>query len=146
VTSLNSQAFTHGRGHNMSGGLVGPELFAEIRQTILAVRGGRYVSTESDLSANTAAPGRFPDHAVILDADLDAATHALTGATSCLATVCQWNNSTGKYKETSQQITVWNHDEATNHAADTFGLAKFQNGHYWFLGDCEPMAVREVPE
>ena len=90
-------------------------------------------------------PSAFPDHAVILDAALPAATHALAGAASCLATVCQWNTTTGVYKETDLQVRVWNHSESTSHEIDTFGMAKYQNGHYWVLGDCEPMAVRAVP-
>lgn len=91
-------------------------------------------------------PSAFPDHAVILNAELPGATHALTGATSCLATICQWDTSANTYKETDQQIRVWNHAESTDHAADTFGVARNINGHYWFFGDCEPMASREVPE
>jgi hypothetical protein len=86
---------------------------------------------------------RFPDHAVILDADLAAATHALTGATSCLATVCRWDTVAEEYVETDQQVKVWNHAEATEHAVNTFGVARHIDGHYWFFGDCEPMADRD---
>lgn len=80
--------------------------------------------------------------AVILDADLAAASHALTGATSCLATVCEWSAVDEEYTETDVQITVWNHAEATSHVTDTFGVARIINGHWHFFGDCEPMASR----
>lgn len=86
---------------------------------------------------------RFPDHAVILDADLPAAMHALTGATSCLATVCRWDTVAEIYVETNKKIKVWNHAEATEHGEDTFGVAKHIDGHYWFFGDCDPMADRD---
>lgn len=78
--------------------------------------------------------------AVVLDADLPAATQAMTGASSALATVCQWDG-TG-YIETDEQVTVWNHSESTTHQQDTFGIADTVDGHYWFLGDCAAMAAR----
>lgn len=84
----------------------------------------------------------YQEHAVILDADLAAATHALTGASSCLATVCEWDSGTNDYIETARQITVWNHAEATSHVTDTFGLARWIDGHWHFFGDCDPMASR----
>jgi hypothetical protein len=84
----------------------------------------------------------YKEHAVILDADLPAASHALTGATSCFATVCEWNSADEEYAETAKQITVWNHAEATAHVEDTFGIARWIDGHWHFFGDCEPMAAR----
>lgn len=80
--------------------------------------------------------------AVILDDDLNAATHSLTGATSCLATVCRWSNVDQEYAETTHQETVWNHAESTNHVADTFGYARWIDGHWHFFGDCHAMASR----
>lgn len=80
--------------------------------------------------------------AVILDDELAAASHALTGATSGLATVCQWSAVTETYEETEVQITVWNHAEQTSHAVDTFGVAKDIDGHWHFFGDCGAMAER----
>lgn len=79
---------------------------------------------------------------VILDADLAAASHALTGATSCLATVCEWNTTDEEYAETAKQITVWNHSENANHVADTFGYARWIDGHWHFFGDCHAMNAR----
>lgn len=84
----------------------------------------------------------YQEHAVILDADLAAATHALTGGASCLATVCAWDSGVSDYIETARQITVWNHAEATAHLTDTFGIARWIDGHWHFFGDCEPMASR----
>jgi len=84
----------------------------------------------------------YQEHAVILDADLAAASHALTGATSCLATICAWDSGVSDYIETSRQITVWNHAEATSHVTDTFGIARWIDGHWHFFGDCDPMAAR----
>ena len=84
----------------------------------------------------------YKEHAVILDADLAAATHALTGATSALATVCVWDSGVSDYIETTRQITVWNHAEATSHADNTFGIARWIDEHWHFFGDCGPMAAR----
>jgi hypothetical protein len=126
----------------MSGGMIGPEYDGQIRQTIIAVRQMGRVSTEMDLTAQGKAASRFPDHAVILDEALAVATHALTGATSALATVCKWNTADEEYVETDLQISVWNHSESTAYALDTFGVARMINGHWWFFGDCDPMAAR----
>jgi cyclopropane fatty-acyl-phospholipid synthase-like methyltransferase len=79
---------------------------------------------------------------VILDAVLPAASHALTGASSCLATVCEWDTTEEEYTETAQQITVWNHAEAVSHVANTFGYARWIDAHWHFFGDCDPMAAR----
>lgn len=78
--------------------------------------------------------------AVVLDASLTAASNAMTGASSCLATVCVWDGS--DYTETDEQVTVWNHSESTDYPINTFGIADTIDGHYWFLGDCEAMATR----
>jgi hypothetical protein len=83
---------------------------------------------------------------VILDAALPAASHSLTGATSCLATVCRWDSDAGEYAETDRQVTVYNHSEVTSHEDDTFGYAEVIDGHLHFFGDCEPMISREPPE
>jgi len=105
-------------------------------------RGRRSRDAELDLQTPGNKPSRFKDHAVILDDDLPAATHSLTGATSCLATMCLWSKTENEYSETSKQITVWNHSESTAHVLDTFGIARWINGHWHFFGDCEPMAAR----
>lgn len=84
----------------------------------------------------------YQEHAVILDDDLPAASHALTGGASCLATVCAWDSGASDYIETARQITVWNHAESTNHVADTFGFARWIDGHWHFFGDCHAMASR----
>ena len=126
----------------MSGGMIGPEYDGQIRQTILAVRNLGRTSSEMDLSAQQKATSRFPDHAVILDAALAVATHALTGATSALATVCKWDTTAEEYTETDLQITVWNHSESAAHAINTFGIARHIDGHWHFFGDCDPMAAR----
>lgn len=122
--------------------MIGPEYDGQIRQTIIAVRSMGRTSSEMDLSAQQKATSRFPDHAVILDAALAVATHALTGATSALATVCKWDTTDEEYIETALQITVWNHAESTAHAIDTFGIARHIDGHWHFFGDCDPMAAR----
>ena len=126
----------------MSGGMIGPEYDGQIRQTIVAVRNLGRTSSEMDLSAQQKATSRFPDHAVILDAALAVATHALTGATSALATVCKWDTTAEEYTETDLQITVWNHSETTPSSVDTFGFARHIDGHYCFFPDCAPMASR----
>jgi hypothetical protein len=131
-----------GRTVTMSGGLIGPEYDAQIRETILAVRGQRRVSTEGDLSGSQRFASRFSEKAVILDAALGVATSSQTGATSALAAIQRWSVTDGEYIETEQQITVWNHSESTAYAADTFGFARFIQGHWCFFGDCAAMAER----
>lgn len=79
---------------------------------------------------------------VILDADLPAASHALTGPTSCLATICKWTSSDEEAAERTSQITVWNHSENANHVADTYGEAEWHEGHWHFHGDCHAMNAR----
>jgi hypothetical protein len=86
--------------------------------------------------------GTQPPRAVILDAALDVATHALTGATSALATRLDWSVTDEEYTESSQQITVWNHSESQSFEADTFGMAFWVDGHWVFFGDCAPMESR----
>jgi len=89
--------------------------------------------------------GAQPPIAVILDAALAVATHSLTGATSCLATRCDWSVEDEEYTEASgdvEQITVWNHSESDSYEVDTFGKAEWIDGHWWFVGDCGPMANR----
>jgi hypothetical protein len=95
---------------------------------------------ESEYNENV--PWNAPPIAVIIDAALDVATHALTGATSCLATICQWSDVDEEYSETTDQITVWNHSESDSYEVDTFGKAEWIDGHWWFNGDCGPMAAR----
>ncbi len=126
----------------MTGGLVSPEYDTQIRETIRAVRGNRRVSKEGDLSAPQKRASRFSEKVVILDEDLPAASHSLTGATSGLATVCKWSVADGQYTETSMQLTVWNHAENANHVTDTFGYIRFIDGHWHFFGDCHPMGAR----
>jgi len=127
----------------MSGGLIGPEYDSQIRETILAVRGKRMKSTEMDAAAQQLAASRFPDHMVILDSALPAATHALTGVSSCLATVCRWSVENEEGSESELQIKVWNHSESKSYDDDTFGIARFIAGHYLFFGDCAGMTDRE---
>ena len=79
---------------------------------------------------------------VILDADLPAATHSLTGAGSCSATVCEWSTVTEQGSERTRSETVWNHSEKTSFEVDTFGVARWIEGHWVFFGDCGPMASR----
>jgi hypothetical protein len=79
---------------------------------------------------------------VILDAALDVATDSKTGATSCLATRLAYSVTDNEYSETDQQVTVWNHSESDSYEIDTFGKAEWIDGHWWFFGDCGPMAAR----
>ena len=79
---------------------------------------------------------------VILNADLPAATHSLTGAGSCAATVCGWSTVTSTGSERTRTETVWNHSEKTSFETDTFGVARWIEGHWIFFGDCGPMTAR----
>jgi hypothetical protein len=83
--------------------------------------------------------------AVIIDEALDAASDSKTGATSGLATRCNWNAEDEEYVEADSdvdQVTVWNHSESDSYDADTFGFAHWIDGHWVFLGDCAAMASR----
>jgi len=126
----------------MSGGLIGPEYDGQIRQTIIAVRQMRRVSTEMDLTAQSKAATRLVPHAVVLDAALPNATNSKLSPTSALATVLRWSVQFSRYVETNLQVRVWNHSESTSYDADTFGKADPIDGHYWFIGDCAPMQDR----
>jgi len=108
-------------------------------------RGNKTVDTDYN-NQQRLTPSRFPPRCVILDAALGAASNSKTGATSCLATICQWSESAGKYTETGKQIKVWNHSESTGHAINTFGSADHKDGHYWFFGDCDAMITRDDEE
>jgi hypothetical protein len=87
-------------------------------------------------------PRQARPRAFILDAALAVATHSLTGATSCLATLCEWSTEENKYTETDQQETVWNHSESDSYETDTFGFGFKIDAHWVFMGDCGPMASR----
>lgn len=100
------------------------------------------IDTREGVYRETRTRGQTPPKGVIIDAALDVATHALTGATSCLATICEWSPTDTEYTETAQQITVWNHSESQSFEADTFGKAEWIDGHWWFFGDCGPMEAR----
>lgn len=84
------------------------------------------------------------DMCVILDDALAVATDSKTGATSGDATVCYWSVADEEYAESDpvQQITVYNHSESTSYSEDTFGVARWIDGHWWFFGDCTAMAAR----
>jgi len=83
-----------------------------------------------------------PPIAVVLDATLAVAVNSKTGATSALATRCIWSSEQNEYSELQIQITVWNHSESDHYDAGTFGFASWIDGHWWFIGDCAPMAAR----
>lgn len=105
----------------------------------------RGIPTDTNATRSPRPMGTQPPIAVILDAALDVATHALTGATSALATRCDWSVVDEQYTEAPgevDQITVWNHSESQSYEADTFGKAEWIDGHWWFIGDCAPMGAR----
>jgi hypothetical protein len=91
---------------------------------------------------------------VILDEDIDSAGNSREGENG-RATVQWWNpdnnrfepleDTTGRETPYAIDVEVWNHSESTDHLEDTFGEAKFKHDHFWFFGDCDPMAVRPVP-
>lgn len=82
-------------------------------------------------------------YAVVLDEALAAAGDSMRSPTSGLATVLEWSTTDEEYTESELQIEAWNHSESTDHAIDTFGVAEWIDGHYWFFGDCDAMANRE---
>jgi len=129
----------------MTGVTMSPEFNKQVVEAVKSDRRRRGVKTvDTDYGAAERKPGdRLRRKAVILDAALAAATHSLTGATSCLATVCQWSVEDEEYIKTDEQVKVWNHDETVDHAIDTFGAAVPIDGHYWFQGSCDAMADRE---
>jgi hypothetical protein len=126
----------------MNGGLISPEYDAQLRDVIKSDRQRKRMSAEVVEAPQKRKASAFSEHAVILDEDLPAATHALTGASSCLATVCRWSTADEEYVETSLQLTVWNHSENANHVTNTYGVIRFIDGHWHFFGDCHAMASR----
>jgi hypothetical protein len=102
----------------------------------------RGMPTDSNTSRGPRPMGTQPPITVILDAALDVATDSKTGATSCLATRLAYSVVDEEYSETTDQITVWNHSESDSYEVDTFGKAEWIDGHWWFFGDCGPMAAR----
>jgi hypothetical protein len=121
---------------------ISAEYELQIRDTVRRDIRGRRTSVDGRPTSPRQQPSLFPEFAVILDADLPAASNSLRGGTHCLATVCRWSMSQKKYVETEKQIEVWNHSETLSHQTNTFGDARMKDGHYWFFGDCEPMADR----
>jgi hypothetical protein len=120
------------------GAALGPRALKQIQNLIL--ESARRLQNERPQSGKWHSQQTI--RAVILDAALDVATHALTGATSALATRCIWSPTDEEYTETEQQITVWNHSESDEYEINTFGKAEWIDGHWWFMGDCGPMASR----
>jgi len=99
----------------------------------------------SDTGKGPRPTGTQPPIAVILDAALGVATHSRTGATSCAATRLDYSVTSGQYTEANAsvpKITVWNHSESDEYEINTFGKAEWIDGHWWFMGDCGPMASR----
>lgn len=86
----------------------------------------------------------LPDIAAILNGTLNPAPDALN-PTSVEATICVWDPELKNYEQTTRTETVYNHSEGTTHEEDTFGFARFTDGHWVFFGDCEPMADRPAP-
>jgi hypothetical protein len=121
----------------MTGFMLTPGQMKTVRETVRLVKGMTGGGSENPTYQGVQQP-----RAVVLDAALDVATHALTGATSALATRCIWSPTDEEYTETEQQITVWNHSENQSYEADTFGKAEWIDGHWWFVGDCGPMGAR----
>ena len=124
----------------MSGGLMSPELYEQLRGVVRSGQRSARTSHALPVELPSRRPRALIELAVIIDADLAAATNSKTGATSCLATVLRWSVADGEYVETALQVTVWNHSESTSYDADTFGVAWPIDGHFWFFGDCSPMA------
>jgi len=106
----------------------------------------RRMRSSPDIYTPPSGSGR--DLAVILDGALAAASDSKTGSTSAIATVCNWEGLflaegvVPAYVETGKTITVWNHSESTDHAIDTFGYARWVDGHWVFFGDCDAMGAR----
>lgn len=125
-----------------SGIFLSPEYDQQIRGLIRQDRGTHRNVNESEGLQAKKLPSRFRTLAVILDEALPAPTSALE-PTTAKATVLRWSVSNAKYTETEFQIDVFNHAESKAHAINTFGAAQPIDGHFWFFGDCEPMANRE---
>jgi len=87
-------------------------------------------------------PRAAQEQAVILDGALAVASSSQTGATSAVAKIQIWSVDDEEYTETEEEVTVWNHSETASYAIDTFGFARFIQGHWVFFGDCEAMADR----
>ena len=112
-----------------------------MKQVAQAIRDNeRRIRSNGDELNGSPKPQR--DLCVILDGELAVAADSKTGSTSGTATVCNWSPVDTEYVETGRTITVWNHSESTTHAVDTFGIARWIDGHWWFFGDCAAMGAR----
>ena len=131
----------------MSGVVMSQEFNKQVVEAVKSDRRRRGVKTvDTDYGASQQKmASRFPARCVIINAALPAASDSKTGATKCQATICRWAAEDEEYIETdpAEEIEVWNHSEETDYEIDTFGKAEFIDGHYWFFGDCGPMANRE---
>lgn len=120
------------------GAALGPRALRQIQNLIL--ESARGLQNEKPQSGKWHSQQK--SRAVILDAALGVATHALTGATSALATRCIWSSADNDYTETDQQLTVWNHSETQAFELNAFGIAFWIDGHWIFFGDCAAMESR----
>lgn len=99
----------------------------------------------SDTGKGPRPTGTQPPIAVILDAALGVATHALIGATWAMATRCDWSVADEEYTEAPasvSQVKVWNHSESQSFELNAFGIAFWIDGHWVFFGDCAAMESR----
>ena len=122
--------------------LVSPELYRQFAEVYRWYRSLKGQSPGEPDTQQTKKPSRFPAYAVIIDAELAGAS--LLAPSSCLATICEWDDAADTYAQTAEQIAVWNHS-AESHDVDTPGAAIPIDGHYWFFGDCEAMDDRPAP-
>jgi hypothetical protein len=79
--------------------------------------------------------GTQPSIAVVLDEALDAATNELIGATSVLATRCDWSVTLARYVKAADDVAkvrVWNHMTAISYESEEFGYGVWQDGHWHF--------------
>lgn len=82
--------------------------------------------------------------ACILDEELDTALTSLEPRKG-KARRLKWNTVLEEYVQTGAQIDVFNHSETVDFPIDTFGFARWIDGHWVFVGDCSVMQDRPEP-
>jgi len=136
VTSRSSLESLHGRVHNMSGGLVGPELYQQISETIVDSRRRRMVSVESDPSAQQLTASRFANKQAILLQDLPAAVNSKRDPSTAQVAVLR-RKANGDLTQSSLILTVVNRFKNISINAGTYLKIEHIDGEWQpYAADC----------
>jgi hypothetical protein len=127
----------------MSGGLIGPEYDAQIRQTVIAVRQIGRVSAELNLSNHQKAASRFSNKQAILLADLPAAVNTKRDPSTAQAVVLR-RKANGDLTRSSLTLTVVNRFINISIDAGTYIKIEHIDGEWQpYAADCPGGSLSE---